>query len=177
MTLTAKVATIGRVGSVNGDDTVGSGLGHPVRWRGQGNEEPGYQVGAGQVKHVAVAEYDFAKDGALTFAALAGNGSGVWIPKDALVTHSFIHVHTAPVGPTNMSVSLQNDADLVAAAAISGAPWSTDGAITTGVVEPGTESGYIKLTAAREISFGATVANTSTGKFTVFVEYIMSTVA
>lgn len=178
MSLTAKVATIGRVPTLEGDGTIGSGKGHPQRFRSQGDGEPLFQQGAGQVKHLAVAEYDFDKDGALTFHATAGNGSGVFVPANAIVTHSFIHVLTVPVGPTAMAVSLLNDQDLVTEAAISGAPWSTLGAVVTGGVEPGTESGYVKVgTTPKEIAFTATVANTSAGKFVVFVEYVMSTVA
>lgn len=173
MSLTAKVATIRRVPNLDGDGSFGSGKGHPQLARGTAGD-PGYQFGAGQVKMLAVAEYDFAKDGAL---AVGGNGTGVWIPAGAIVEHTFIHVLTVPVGPTNMGVSLINDNDLVTSAAISGAPWSTLGAFVTGAVEEGTETGFLKVTSAKEIAITATVAPSSAGKVAVFVVYVMTTTA
>lgn len=177
MTLTAKAATIRRVPNLDGDGTLGSGKGHPQSARGT-SADPSYQIGAGQVKHLAIAEYDFAKDGALPFAALAGTGTGVWIPANAIVTHTWVQSVTPCVGPTNMGVTLVNDNDLVADASLATVFGQAAGVIVTGAIEPMTESGFLKTgTTPKEIIITATVAATSAGKASIFVEYVLTTTA
>lgn len=175
MTLTAKVATILRAtNDFNGDGTLGSGVAKTGRFRGQGNEEPKYQIGGNNLIHAAVAEYDFGQDGAL---AIGNTGLGVFIPKDAIVDDVIIDVITTFTGPTNLGVTLENDNDLIDTTAITLSPFITGtwkGNDNFGG-DPGASP--VKTTVPREICLKATVAVTSAGKCVIIVSYHMSTTA
>lgn len=109
-------------------------------------------------------DYSFAADGgAVGVIALSG---ATGIPSGAIVTRSWIEVTTAPTsgGAATISVGVEGAADVQAAAAISGAPWSTTG-VKTG-------SGNFKTTAARDVSITIGTAALTAGAFRVYVEYI-----
>ena len=175
MAPTAKVATILRgIDNQNGDGTLGSGIAKTQRFRGQGNEEPKYQIGGNNLIHAAVAEYDFAQDGALS---VGNNGLGVFIPANAVVDDVIIDIITAFTGPTNMSVSLESDSDLIADSAISASPFIAG--TWKGVDNFGGDPGAspVKTTAVREIMLKPTVAVNTTGKCVIIVSFHMSTTA
>jgi hypothetical protein len=124
-----------------------------------------------QVTKTVCARYDFAVDGA--GVAGADLGLGVYLPPGALVVNVILDVLTTPVGPTNVSVGLVADADLVADAAIAGAPWTT-ATPTLGKPDWATVGDYVQATVAKtEIYVTPTVAAFSAGKFDVYVTYIM----
>lgn len=126
-----------------------------------------------------VALWDDTTDGHLVASTLAGMGLNIWVPNNFVVTRVDIDVLVVPIGPTNMFVSLENDADLVTSAAISGTPWSTT-SLKTGaqVGVPGTSytsaaTAYnvtpVRTTASREIVVGGSVAASSAGRVAIYV--------
>jgi len=173
MTLTAKTssAAINQVGKTQNA-------------RGQGNVEPRKQLG-NDVLRVAVAQYDFSRDGSPTPHATAGMGLGVFVPSGALVTRCWTYVETAVVGPTNIYMSLEVDADLLVSGTIANNEFDTTGDVvvnsvadlvgqTAVEVVAVASASKVLTTTAREIVFGCTVAAVSAGKFTVFVEYVVA---
>jgi hypothetical protein len=107
-------------------------------------------------------------------------GLGVFLPPHFIVTRVIMDVLVLPVGPTNMYFSLEDDADLVASAAIAGAPYSTTG-VKTGAQTGAQVTAYttvsvafnvapVRTTNTREIVIGCTVANTSAGRIAIFVQ-------
>jgi len=151
--------------------------------RGQGNIEPQKQLG-NDVVRIAVAQYDFARDGSPTPHATAGMGLGVFVPSGAIVTKAWTYVETAVTGPTNVYLSLENDADLLVSGTIAANEFDTSGDLVVGTVADLTgqtavettavaSASKVLTTARREIVFGCTVANVTAGKFTTYVEYVM----
>lgn len=119
-------------------------------------------------KKYAVGYYSFATDGgAVGTITLRGDT----IPSGAIITDALLHVDTAPTsaGAATVSVGSEAAADIQAAAAISGAPWSTAGAkrgSLTATAAP------VKTTAARSITIVVGTAALTAGKFSVVVEYV-----
>lgn len=119
---------------------------------------------------IARARYSFAADGgAVSTIALAGSSI---IPSGAVVLASLINVVTVPTsgGAATISVGVEAAADQQAAAAISGAPWSTTGAkwaTQTFTTAPDV------TTAARDISIDIATAALTAGVFDVYVFYIL----
>lgn len=112
--------------------------------------------------------YDFAKmGGAIGDIYLLGNR----LPKGAVATNSYMRVITAITGGATVAVTLESAGDVQAAAADSGAPWSTTGLKDTTNPEPGTEAGYILCTANRAPKITVSVAAITAGKFYVVLEY------
>ena len=148
--------------------------------RGDGNTEPGAMDGANRGQYYAVAEYDFSKDGALASGAIWG--SGVYVPKDAVVTRAGLYTETLVAGPSNIGCTLYGatvaatasaDFNLVADAAVT----TTQGTSTIGVPVPATASTWVHTgDAAREINFdfsSTTPAATTAGRVMVWVEYFL----
>ena len=112
--------------------------------------------------------------------AVAGNlpigahGTGVTIPIHAIVVGGFVDVNTAFTGDTNATLAIHVQAanDIISAAAVSGAPYSTIGrkAITPKANTP--ESTSVKTTAAREITGTVATAALLTGKLTGYLYYV-----
>ena len=174
MTLVAKARTINRVqGAPNGDDTVGSGLGKALNRHGNGNIDPSFANG-GVTKQVYTASWDQTLDGAIP--AGGGLGLGVYVPVGFVVTEVSFDVQVVPVGPTNLALALNDDADLSASAAISGAPWSTSGlkhgknAGASAVEVAYTVQGPVVLLTPKEIQLVGTVAVSTAGRVVVYVE-------
>jgi hypothetical protein len=120
---------------------------------------------------VARFEFDCAVAGNLPIGA---HGTGVILPIYAIVVGGFIDVNTAITGDTNATLAIHVQAanDIISAAAVSGAPYSTIGrkAIVPKANTP--ESTSVKCTAAREITCTVAVAALLTGKLTGYLYYV-----
>lgn len=131
--------------------------------------EAGVGVLPRQGKLTVVASYDFSRQGgAIGTIRLPSD----IIPSGAVITNAYLDVKTVPTsgGAATIAVQVESAGDILAAAAISGAPWSSTGAKDT-IPEPGTETSYIKTTAARQIAIVIAVAALLTGRFSVIIEY------
>lgn len=116
-------------------------------------------------------EYDFAVDGgAVGSITLRGIGSAA-IPSGAIVLDTVIEVLTVPTSGGAATAALQVEAanDVVNAAVISGAPWSTTGR-KAGI--PVSAATSVKTTAARTPALVVGAAALTAGKVRVSVEYI-----
>jgi hypothetical protein len=125
------------------------------------------ELGIGRVK-AAVGLYDFAVEGgAVGDIALRGNN----IPSGAIILDSLIEVDTVPTsgGSPSLAVKVESAADINAAAAISGAPWSTTGIKRGDLNATATP---VKTTAERTITATVATAALTAGKFQVIVFYI-----
>lgn len=114
--------------------------------------------------------YDFAVDGGaigtidLTAAAA--------VPANAVVLTGFIEVDTALTsgGSATVALKVEGAADLLAATAISGAPWSTTG--RKSVIPVGTGVTSVKTTVARKLQATVATAALTAGAFDVVVGYV-----
>jgi hypothetical protein len=129
------------------------------------------KVGAGQPygsPKPAVAAYDFAVDGgAVGDITLRGDT----IPSGAVIVDSLIQVDTVLTsgGAATVAVKVESAADVNAADAISGAPWSTTGpkrGDLTATTAP------VKTTAARNVVATVGTAALTAGVFKVVVWYV-----
>lgn len=133
----------------------------------EGSGKAGVGLG-GRSGRRAVALYDFAVDGgAVGDITLRGDT----IPSGAIITDVLINVDTALTsgGAATVALKAEGAADLNAADAISGAPWSTTGA-ERGDLDADTAP--VKTTAARSIVATVGTAALTAGKFSVYVEYL-----
>lgn len=123
-------------------------------------------TGSGQSRWV-VAEYDFARHGgAQSSIAIGTLGAG------ALVIGGYMNVETVPVGVgASIGVTAEAAGDVVAVAAIVGAPWSTTGrkAILPKRNTPEASSAVL-TTVARDILFVISGADLTAGKVQVHLE-------
>jgi hypothetical protein len=120
---------------------------------------------------VARGRYDFAVDGgAVGDIDLT---SSAQIPAGAYITHGFVEVDTAVTsgGAATVAVKVEGAADIVAAAAVSGAPWSTTG--RKSVVPAATGTTSVKTTAARKIQATVATADLTAGAFDVVLFYVV----
>jgi len=107
---------------------------------------------------------------------VAAHTLGVTIPDKAIVCGGVVQVNTAfdsADDTSTVALSIQSANDLVTAAAVSGAPYSTTGlkAITPKINTP--ESTGIALTADRLITATVAVQALTAGKLTVNLVYLM----
>lgn len=111
-------------------------------------------------------EYDFAKHGGAEGDIVIGNlPSGVW------VLGGFMNVETAPVGVgASIGITSEGAGDIVAVAAIAGAPWSTTGKKAIVPKRNTPESTSILLTEARNILFVISGADLTDGKVQLYLE-------
>lgn len=116
------------------------------------------------------ARYDFAQDGGAVGAILLMGGT--FLPSGAVILGGYVEVVTPPTSGGAATIALQIEAanDLVNAAAISGAPWSTAG--RKSVIPAFTGATSLKTTAARDISAVVATAALTAGVFDVYVAYI-----
>jgi hypothetical protein len=132
-----------------------------------GTRKIGAGAALGQPKP-AVGLYDFATDGgAVGDITLRGDT----IPSGAVIVDSLLHVETALTsgGAATVAIKTESAADVNAADAISGAPWSTTGAKRgdlTATAAP------VTTTAARSIVATVGTAALTAGAFTVVVWYV-----
>lgn len=114
--------------------------------------------------------YDFAVDGGavgdldLTLDAQ--------IPANAIILGGFVEVDTVPTsgGAATVAVKVEGAADIVAAAAVSGAPWSTTG--RKSVVPVFTGATTVKTTTARKIQATVATAALTAGVFDVVLFFV-----
>lgn len=119
---------------------------------------------------VAKAQYLFATHG----GAQGTISLGVQLPINAIVLDGMMEVLTAPTSGGAATIAVQTEAanDIITAAAISGAPWSTLG--RKDIIPVGTAATSKKMTAARNISIVIGTADLTAGKFNVFLRYVVS---
>lgn len=98
--------------------------------------------------------------------------SSAQIPANAVVLGGFVEVDTVVTsgGSATVAVKVEGAADIVAAAAISGAPWSTTG--RKSVVPVFTGATTVKTTAARKIQATVATAALTAGAFDVVLFYV-----
>jgi hypothetical protein len=127
----------------------------------------GYPSGTG-IKF-ARGRYDFAVDGGAvgTITISAEN-----LPTDAIILGGVLEVDTAVTsgGAATVAVQVEGAGDIVAAAAVSGAPWSTTG--RKSVIPAFTGATTVKTTQARPIQIVIATAALTAGVFDVFLAYI-----
>lgn len=119
-------------------------------------------------------EYDFAVDGgAVSTITLRGGGSlGGALPNGAIITGGFIEVDTVLTsgGAATVAVNSEGAGDILAAAAISGAPWSSTG--RKSIIPAGTGVTSVKTTTGtRSLAISIATAALTAGKFRVVVFY------
>lgn len=121
-------------------------------------------------KGEVVAEYDYAKHGGAVGTLYLAHDP---LPLGAVVTNAYLDVLTALTsdGAATGALQIESSDDIIAATAVSGAPWSTTGRKDTDAPEPGTESGYIKTTALRQLAFVIGMAVLTAGRFKAVIEY------
>ena len=120
---------------------------------------------------VAKFSYDFAQQGGVVGdIVMAGNP----LPKGAVIWDGVVDMITAVVGAgaTVALTSSQTGNDLITAAAVAGAPWSSTG--LKALVPVGTAAAGIKLTADRAPKLVITAAALTAGKFNLFIEFYRS---
>lgn len=126
----------------------------------------GYPSGTG-VKFVR-GRYDFAVDGGAVGTIKI---SADKIPVNAIILGGLVEVDTAVVGAgASVAVQVESAGDIVAAAAVSGAPWSTTG--RKSVIPVFTGASSVKTTAARDINVVISAAVLTAGQVDVTLAYI-----
>jgi hypothetical protein len=128
----------------------------------------GYPTGTG-TKFIR-GRYDFAVDGgAISTIAITGPDK---IPAGAIILGGLVEVDTAVTsgGAATLAVQVEAAGDIVAAAAVSGAPWSTTG--RKSVIPAFTGATSVKTTAVRDISVVIAAATLTAGAVDVFLVYI-----
>lgn len=124
------------------------------------------------VASIQVAEgvYDFAVDGGAV-GNIALRGENAVIPSGAIITDVLIDVETLLTsgGAATVALKAESAADLNAADAISGAPWST---ATAKRGDLDADTAPVKTTANRTITATVAVAALTAGKFKVYVTYL-----
>lgn len=134
--------------------------------KAKGTRKLGSAEFEGAVK-AAVGYYDFAVEGgAQGDITLRGDA----IPSGAIILDALLHVDTVPTGSgATIAIKTEGAADINAADAISGAPWSTTGAKRADFTAT---SAPIKTTAERAIKATVGTADLTAGKFRVVVFYV-----
>jgi hypothetical protein len=129
----------------------------------------GQSTGSGRLHHLK-ATYSFAVHGGTVGTIVVASGI---LPQGAAILAAYVEVNTIPVGATaTIAVTTGQGADdIQAAAAISGAPWSTTGwklsSARTFAAAP------LETTAARGVSVVIGTANLTAGIFDVHVFFVM----
>lgn len=132
--------------------------------------------GTGRLKSIK-GEYDFAVDGgvisSITLRADAQDSLGNTIPNGAVIEGGYVEVDTlvTSAGGNTGTIAINSEAagDLVVAAAVSGAPWSTTG--RKSIVPAFTGATTVKTTAARSLVATIAVQAITAGKFRVVIFY------
>ena len=120
--------------------------------------------GVGGHERTATARYKFSEDtGALGAHDLALEA----LPAGAIITGARVDVITPPTsgGAATIALGLEGAADLQAAAAIAGAPWSTAGVKALAGVNA------VKTTVARKITATIGAFALTAGEFVVYLDY------
>lgn len=121
----------------------------------------------------AEGEYDFAVDGGAvgSITLRSVNAAGAALPVGAVIMGGYVEVLTAVTsgGAATVAINSEGAGDMVAAAAVSGAPWSTTG--RKSVIPVFTGATTVKTTAARNLVATIATAALTAGKFRVVVFY------
>jgi hypothetical protein len=120
---------------------------------------------------MAEATYSFAVNGGAVGDITLTQGDT--IPSGAIILGGLVEVTTALTsgGAATVAIKVEGAGDIVAAAAISGAPWSTTGRKSVIPVFTGATS--VKTTAARSIVATVATAALTAGVFNVYLVYLM----
>lgn len=115
-------------------------------------------------------EYDFATDGGAVSTITLRSNDGA-IPAGSYIIGGFIEVDTALTsgGAATVAVNSEGAGDLLAAAAVSGAPWSSTG--RKAVIPVFTAATIVKTTVDRAITIAIATAALTAGKFRVILFY------
>lgn len=120
----------------------------------------------GSQSRMIVAEYDFARHGGAQGSIVIGS-----IPSGTWVIGGFMNVETAPVGVgASIGITSEGAGDIVAVAAIAGAPWSTTGRKAIVPKRNTPETTAILTTALRSILFVISGADLTAGKVQLYLE-------
>jgi hypothetical protein len=116
--------------------------------------------------------YDFAVDGGAV-GDITLSGGTTPIPANAVILGGFCEVDTAVTsgGAGTLAIKVEGAGDIVAAAAVSGAPWSTTG--RKSVVPVFTGATTVKTTAVRAITATVATAALTAGVVDVVLFYIV----
>lgn len=131
--------------------------------------------GAAGLGALRVARFEF-DAGVAANRPIGAHGTGQIIPANAIVVGGFFDVNTlftsSSTNTGTIAISVEGANDIQAAAAVSGAPYSSIGrkAIVPKANTP--ESTSVKATAAREITCTVAVAALLTGKLTGYLYYV-----
>jgi hypothetical protein len=123
----------------------------------------------------AQGEYDFAVDGGavstITLRSAASGSLGNEIPAGSVITGGYIEVDTIVTSGGAATVAVNGEAagDLLVAAAVAGAPWSTTG--RKSIIPVGSGATTVKTTAKRSLTVTVADAALTAGKFRVVVLY------
>ncbi len=123
-------------------------------------------------KHIAKFSYDFGTQaGAQGDITMVGDP----LPDNAIIWNGVMDVLLAPTGAggTTLAVSIQAGNDLVTAAAVAGAPWSTADTMIA-IVPVGVVATAIKLTASRAPYVTIGTHDLTAGRIIVILEYYLS---
>ncbi len=125
-----------------------------------------------QQRGVAKFSYDYDVEGGATSTITL---RGTPLPKNAIVWDGVVDVITALTSATSATAAVttsQSANDLITAADVSGAPWSTTG--SKALVPVGTAAASIKMTAERKPAVVIGTGTLTAGKFNLFIEYYLS---
>ena len=127
---------------------------------------------------MGVARFTF--DPSLTAGSrtIDAHGTGVTLPINAVVIGGFVEVntvfHSEGADAGTIAISTEGADDIIAAAAVSGAPYSSIGLKAIVPKSNTPESTGIKCTAAREITCTVAGQALTAGKLTGFLHYVVS---
>lgn len=115
-------------------------------------------------------EYDFAIDGGAIGTLVLRSNDGP-IPVGSIIEGGFLEVDTAVTsgGAATVAAQAEGAADILAAAAVSGAPWSTTG--RKSIIPSFTGATTVKTTAARTPAIAIAAATVTAGKFRIVLQY------
>lgn len=137
--------------------------------------DPTAAISADGLSGLGIARFTF-DAGVIANRTVAAHGVGVTIPANAIIVGGFFEVNTlftsASTNTGTIAISVQGANDIQAAAAVSGAPYSSIGrkAIVPKATTP--ESTSVKVTTAKEIVCTVAVAALLTGKLTGYLYYL-----
>jgi len=137
----------------------------------------GADVGLGALR---VARFEF-DAGVVANRTVAAHGTGVTIPANAIIVGGFVNVNTlftsANANNGTIAISVDGANDIISAAAVSGAPYSSIGrkAIIPKANTP--ESTSVLASVAREITCTVAVSALLTGKLTGYLYYVEGSVS
>lgn len=136
----------------------------------------GTDIGLGMLRVARFLFDSAAKDSAgANNTTVAAHGVGVTLPANAIVVGGFVDVNTAFTSANStatIAISVEGANDIISAAAVSGAPYSTVGrkAIVPKANTP--ESTSVKASQAREITCTVAVQALTAGKLTGYLYYV-----